>query len=311
VERVVISTLRVAGASDGLIGRRASTGVKTLPSTIYASALRRYDIDNGAEPALAPDDPEAAAELPELRPGRWPATLPRPPAGFPEALGTGLDLTPQEADWLRERIVTSTAGSLLAHLLQAGNRPEDDAAAPWEASAVGSASQRVRTDLEYARGFSTCLHGAALLYNLLLAEEYEKAGHDRIEPPDYREALVRWAERVATVAPWDRADMWSRLIAMNPRINTNLRARAFIDTWIDLVLAGRAEGAAGDGELRALVARREKAVKKTQSRLVNGKLLRGWTGASGSQPLVYRWPQVRRMLADIHDGREATDAAAA
>jgi hypothetical protein len=59
--------------------------------------------------------------------------------------------------------VTSTAGSLLAHLLQAGNRPEDYAVAPWEASAAGSAPQRVRTDLEYARGFSTCLHGAALL----------------------------------------------------------------------------------------------------------------------------------------------------
>jgi hypothetical protein len=52
-------------------------------------------------------------------------------------------------------------------------------------------------------------------------------------------------------------------------------------------------------------------VKKTQSRVVNGKLLRGWTGASGSRALMYRWPQVRRMLADIHDGMEATDAAAA
>jgi hypothetical protein len=94
VERAVISALRAAGASDGLIGRRASTGVKTLPSTIYASALRRYDIDNGTEPTVAPGDLEAAAELTELRVGRWPATLPRPPAGFPEAVGTGLDLTP-------------------------------------------------------------------------------------------------------------------------------------------------------------------------------------------------------------------------
>jgi hypothetical protein len=241
VERAVISALRAAGASDGLIGRRVSAGVKTLPSTIYASALRRYGIDNGAEATVAAEDREAAVELTALAAGRWPVTLPRPPAGFPEAVGSGLDLTRQEADWLRERIVTSTAGSLLAHLLQGGTCPEDDAAAPWEVPAAGSASRRVRTDLEYARGFSTCLHGAALLYNLLLAEAYEKAGHDRIEPPDYREALVRWAERVATVAPWDRADMWSRLAAVNPRINTNLRARAFIDTWIDLVLAGRAE----------------------------------------------------------------------
>ncbi|MEV6373568.1 DUF6361 family protein [Micromonospora musae] len=310
VERVVISALRTAGATEGLIGRRASTGVKTLPSTIYASALHTYGIDGGIELAAASRDTEAA-ELTELRTDRWPATLPRSPAGFPEAVDMGLDLTQQEADWLRERILTSTAGTLLAHLLQAGNRPEDDAAEPWRVSAVGSASERVRTDLEYARAFSTCMQGAALLYNLILAEEYEKAGHDRIEPPDYREALARWAERMATVAPWDRADMWSRLIAINPRIDTNLRARAFIEAWIDLVLAGRADGAAEDVELRDLVARREKTVKKTQSRLVNSKLLRGWTGASGSRRLVYRWPQVRRMLTDIHDGMEATGAVAA
>lgn len=310
VERVVITALRAAGAIDGLIGRRASTGVKTLPSTIYASALRCYDIDKGGEFLAGVGDPEAA-ELTDLRTSRWPSTLPPPPPGFPEAVGTGLDLRRPEADWLREYIMTSTAGTLLAHLLQPGNRPEDDAAAPWRASAIGSAPERVRTDLEYARAFSTCMHGAALLYNLILAEEYKKAGHDRIEPPDYREALARWAERIATVAPWDRADMWSRLIAINPRINTNLRARAFIEAWIDLVLAGRADGAANDVELRDLVARREKTVKKTQSRLVNSKLLRGWTGASGSRQLVYRWPQVRRMLADIHDGMEATDAVAA
>jgi hypothetical protein len=310
VERVVISALHAAGATDGLIGRRASTGVKTLPSTIYASALRRYGIDHGAGLPAVPDDSEAA-ELTERRTGRWPATLPGPPAGFPETVDTGLDLTTREAAWLRERIATSTAGSLLAHLLQVVDRPDVDAAAPWLAAAVGSAPARVLTDLQYARGFSTCLHGAALLYNLILAEEYEKAGHDWAEPPDYREALADWAGRMATVKPWDRADMWRRLIAMNPRIGANLRARAFIETWIELVLAGRAERAADDGELRDLVARREKTVKKTQSRLVNGKLLRGWTGASGSRQLVYRWPQVRRMLADIHEGMEATDAAAA
>ncbi|MER5337828.1 DUF6361 family protein [Micromonospora sp. NPDC002717] len=310
VERGVISALQAAGATDGLIGRRASTGVKTLPSTIYASALRRYGIDNGIELTSTPDDPDVA-ELTDLRAGRWPATLPQPPAGFPETVGTGLDLTPWEADWLRERIATSTSGSLLAHLLQVGNRPEDEAAAPWLVSAAGTAPQRLRRDLEHARGFSTCLHGAALLYNLILAEQYDQAGHDRVEPPDYREALAEWAERVSTVGPWDRADMWRRVVAVNPRIKTNLRTQAFIEAWLDLVLAGRAAGAADDEQLRDLVIRREKAVKKTQSRLTNGKLLRSWTGASGSRQLVYRWPQVRRLLTDIHTGMEATGAAAA
>ena len=310
VERSVISSFSAANATDGLIGRRASTGVKTLPSTIYASALRRYAIDNGSELAIITVDPEAE-ELTELRVGRWPATMPQPPAGFPEVVGTGLDLSSQEASWLRERIVTSTPGSLLAHLLRTGNRPEADASRPWLASAAASAPDKVRTDLEYARRFSSCLHGAALLYNLLVAEQYTKAGHNRVEPPDYREQLAEWAERMATVEPWDRSDMWSRLITINPRIAMNMQARLFIEAWLNLVLAGRASGAPDDGELRELVARREKTVKKTQSRLVNEKLLRGWTGASGNRQMVYRWPQVQRMLTDIHDGMEATDAAAA
>jgi hypothetical protein len=310
VERNVISALSAANATNGLIGRRASTGVKTLPSTIYASALRRYAIDNGSDLAATTGDPEAE-ELTDLRVGRWPATMPQPPNGFPEVVGTGLDLNSQEASWLQERILTSTPGSLLAHLLKTGNRPEADASRPWLATAVASAPGQVGTDLEYARRFSTCLHGAALLYNLLVAEEYEKAGHNRVEPPDYRELLDDWAEHMATVEPWDRSDMWSRLITINPRIAMNMRAKMFIEAWLNLVLAGRVKEIADDSELRELVARREKAVKKTQSRLVNHKLLRGWTGASGSRQLVYRWPQVQRMLADIHDGMEATDAAAA
>nr|WP_221377003.1 DUF6361 family protein [Actinoplanes polyasparticus] len=309
VERSVISALSSANATDGLIGRRASTGVKTLPSTIYASALRRYHIDNGDELDTATDDPEAA-ELTDRQAGRWPATLPQPPTGFPETVGS-LHLTASEATWLRERILTSVPGSLLAHLLQAGNRPEPDTTAPWWTAAVASAPARVRTDLEYARRFSICLHGAALLYNLLVAEAYEKAENDTAELPDYREFLADWAERMETVEPWDRGDMWTRLLTVNPRIATNVRVRIFVETWLDLVHAGRAKDAADDTQLRDLVARRERSVKKTQSRLINSKLLRSWTGASGTRQLVYRWPQVRRMLIDIHDGMETTDAAAA
>ena len=310
IERTVITALLATNATDGLIGRRASTGVKTLPSTIYASALRRYSIDNGFELAATGGDPEAA-ELTDRRIGRWPATLPPPPPGFPEAVGTGLDLMRNEATWLRERIVTSTPGSLLAHLLQTGTRMDDEATEPWLSAAAASAHERVRTDLDYARKFSTCLHGAALLYNLLVAERYEKAGYTGIDPPDYRALVAGWAERVANVEPWDRADMWTRLIQINPRIANNMRTRMFIETWLDHVLAMRANSAADNQELRDLVTRREKAVKKTQSRLVNDKLLRGWTGASGTGRLAYRWLQVRRLLADIHDGMEAIDAAAA
>ncbi|TDC45575.1 hypothetical protein E1258_30180 [Micromonospora sp. KC207] len=109
--------------------------------------------------------------------------------------------------------------------------------------------------------------------------------------------------------------MWTRLIERNPRISTNVKARQFIERWLDAVTSGAAGDAAGDSTLRGLVSERERSVKKGQSRLVNDKLLRTWSGASGSRRLVFRWPQVRRILADIHDGcaagpSEAADARA-
>ncbi|MDI5936705.1 DUF6361 family protein, partial [Micromonospora sp. DH15] len=114
-----------------------------------------------------------------------------------------------------------------------------------------------------------------------------------------------WSGRVSaeqSLKGWDRSGMWTRLIEKNPRISTNVKARQFIERWLDAVTSGAAGEAASDPALRDLVGERERSVKKGQSRLVNDKLLRTWSGASGSRRLVFRWPQVRRILADIHDG---------
>ena len=71
-----------------------------------------------------------------------------------------------------------------------------------------------------------------------------------------------------------------------------------------------AAATATDGGLRRLVEGRERTVKRAQSRFVNDKLLGTWSGASGSGRLVFRWPQVRRILTDIHDGVAVPDAVA-
>jgi hypothetical protein len=42
--------------------------------------------------------------------------------------------------------------------------------------------------------------------------------------------------------------------------------------------------------------------KQTQSRLVNDKLLRTWSGAAGTTRLSYRWGNVTRLLTDVHEG---------
>jgi hypothetical protein len=210
-------------------------------------------------------------------------------------------------------MMTSAPDSLLAHLLRPGHRPDPGSPTPWLDDATGEAPPDIAAVLDHARRFSVCLHGAALLYNLLVAERYTDAGHTGIEPPDYRVQLRDWADGgcVDAAAGWDRRDMWDRLIGQNPRIAANLLARAFVDRWIDLLLDGRAGGAADDAVLRDLVGQRERTVKKAQSRLVNVTLLRTWRGASGNRQLVFRWPQIRGMVGDIHDALEAADAAVA
>jgi len=247
--------------------------------------------------------------------GAWYPTLPPAPPGFPGQVEAGLDLRPGEASWLRERMLVAARGTLLALLLEEGRRPATDSPAPWEDPATAGVTGPPAEDLRHAMLFSLAIHGAALLYNLMVAQRYERAGLTKIEDPvtTYRQALDRWAAQIMStpdLSRWESEAMWTTVIEQNPRIASNPGARLFIDTWLDAVVGGAAATAADDDSLRRLVEGRERTVKRAQSRFVNDKLLRTWSGASGSGQLVFRWPQVRRILTDIHDGVEAADAGA-
>jgi len=156
------------------------------------------------------------------------------------------------------------------------------------------------------------MQGSALLYNLLIAERYEVAGHSTHPHPvdSYREALQAWSEDVhadgTLLRTWDRQQMWDLVRGLNPRIG--LQTRVFVNAWLDVVVDGRGAIAADDAEARTLVDLRERRQKGAQSRLVNERLLRTWSGASGTSRLVYRWPQVRRMVADIREGAAGAGA---
>jgi hypothetical protein len=227
-ERTVIATLKKAGVSEGLIGQVAGVAVKTLPSTIYWTALAQYGIRHGNEGGGWPSRESAAnveaEELAERHVGMWHPTVPVRPSGFPYELPGGLDLAEAEADWLRDRMLVGASGTLLAHLLGHGSRPVADTDAPWEEPAVVDAPDQPAADIWHAELFSLAMYGAALLYNLLVAERYEREGLTQVEDPvdDYRDRLAQWAEdtaqRADELAAWNRSDMWSRVTAQNPRI---------------------------------------------------------------------------------------------
>ncbi|MDM4141395.1 MULTISPECIES: DUF6361 family protein [Mycobacterium] len=322
-ERQLIAALRAANETEGVIGGNVGMAVKNLPSALYWGGMRTHGILN--DPTMSRDD-AIAAEVDRVhsrRPvaveyqddvaawhgGGFHPTLPSVPDGFPTEVPTGFAMSFSEAAWLRDRMLASSPDTLLEFALE--HRPDANSDVPWEDSVLKSAEGERASVLDDARRFSILMNSAALMYNLLLAEAYEREGFDRVESPvdEYRGRLDRWAEQPnleRDISTWDRAAFWCRVLERNP--NVNPRSRRFIDDWLDLLNTVSLSDLANNESLRTFIIRREREHKRTQARLTNKRLLQAWLGASGSRALVYRWTQMRPVLHDIHDGLERADA---
>ena len=264
-ERALIAGLTDLGATDGLIGRVAGVAVKTLPSTVYWSALRQYAILQVAEPldALglpACPDPDQE-ELAERVLGAWSPTLPPVPAGFPRHPETGFELSQAEAGWLQERMLGGTEGSLLHYLASDGHRPQANSDAPWDDPICLTPAPEVKRILEHARLFSLAVHGASFLYNFMIAEFYVAAGHTRIQNPveRYRDHLQEWAQECernrSALSAWDRGAFWDLILAVNPQVRSG--TRVFLNTWFDRVCSFGIDRVADDEIELGAVARRD------------------------------------------------------
>ena len=323
-ERRLIRGLLDAGERDGVIGGTVGMAVKNLPSALYWGGMRTHGILN--DPTLSRDD-AVAAEVDRVhtrRPvavqyedevatawhdGAFHPTLPPVPEGFPAAVPTGFAMSADEAEWLRDRMLASAPNTMLEYAL--AHRPDADSEVPWRDSVLTSAGGERAQVLDDARRFSSLMNSASLVYNLLLAEAYEREGFDRVENPvaDYRDRLDRWAETpnlTHDIATWDRGEFWRRVLEQNPNVNS--RSRRFIDQWLDLLANTPLAELADDAAVRSFVVRREREHKRSQARLSNKRLLQAWLGSSGSRPLVYRWTQMRPVFHDIHDGLESANA---
>lgn len=304
-QRQLISAFIQAGDTDGLVGVRAGERVKILPSTIYWGGLTRLGILAGT---LSPNDvgrlsvshrAKEADELVDRDEPLW--RVPPVPTGFPGKVAGGFDLTRLEAEWLRERIVHSAAGTLL-HLLVDGPPLAIDAPA-WRQPAIDSAPPALRSLVELGRRFSSVMVGAALVHNQLLASAYDSAGYSRIESrvDTYRDAIDRWAAEASTDARALRAELpalWMTATTAGSRVTP--QAKRFITAWVELVATKPA--AATRDEARRMIETRVRRLRGPRSFLGNSKLLAQWNGATGTDPLDYRWRTVRRLIDDVHKG---------
>lgn len=312
-------TVDDANRLNGLIGREAREKVKQLPSTAYWSGLTAWGIllrpgtigETLASTASKRDRSDDADELAERQEGTWHPGVGTAPEGFPEAtIDGGFALKRREAEWLRERWLRTTNGSLLAHLASATS-PLSGTAAPWLEPLCIDTSPELRLVLEDAERFSLALEGAQLLYHLLLCEAYEDRGFSGISvsPDATRDAIVEWAGRVqmrqGLFVDWSPEGFWGFVRSRNPRVNEF--TRRFFDMWFQVLTNGTASDVADDSALRSGVIHRELFLKKpAQSRLKNSKMLAAWQGTT-PRPIAYRWPQVQQLVNDLHDGLGVSD----
>jgi hypothetical protein len=327
MERTLIGALKEGGDHAGLIGVDAGRNVRTLPSAIFWGGLIRYGIflapslsirqyGRHVPRGLVAADTED--EIGDRAPAFWQREIPDPPTGFYNFSSADFDLTRPEAEWLSERIISSDRSAQHESLLTSfvkdirrGN-PLEAAEAVWDVTLPPDTSPTIATLVEHAERFSCAAHGAALLYNLELAEARDNAGRDETDATsrdNYKAMLDQWsadARRVRLVDWATRIDgFWDCLLDHGARIPP--QTRRFVDEWAQF-LATDATSIASSAVARSLVREREMEHKRGQARLANRKRLDDWTGYAGTTPLTYRWAQVQRMLTDIAGGLNATEA---
>ncbi|GAB25337.1 hypothetical protein GOPIP_079_00260 [Gordonia polyisoprenivorans NBRC 16320 = JCM 10675] len=288
-ERKLIEVMRTPPAVDGMIGKIAGKTVRALPSRLYWAALQRYGI------------------LDDSKTYRWNMPI-APPPGFPGQLDGGLDLTAEEAEFLRERIMLTCKGSYLAYLLADGlDADTAEAYFPWKHPALDAAPSRLREIVEHARLFSLAINGATLLYNLLVAEKFDAvSAEDGGHAESYREALNEWADEVEqnrnAITMWDLGAFWTVVHEGRSGRPVGPASKIFVDQWLAHLRSTDAHELITSVAIRDMIAERERKNKGEHSRLNNERQIRNWGGASGAGRLTYRWFIVQRMLTDIQEG---------
>lgn len=318
-ERRLIEALRAGGSGgtgDGLIGRIAGTSLKHLPSAIYWHALQQFRIlrhpgtieQTAGITRRASSAETALTELAERGDNLWDLSLPKPPEGFFQMEKATFSLSGEEAEWLAERIQQGVPATVLAWLVLSDASPTTSADAPWEDPSLIQAPPELSRVVGHARIFSGVIHGAALLYNLLVAERCLELGITQTgeKTKEYEEKLDDWTKGLQDLgqptSSWSLDEFWHLVTLVNPGIPTP--TRRFINEWIALVLSSGGSDVGTNKVARQLVSTRERHLKSGRSRLTNERLILEWTGSSGADPLTFRWQQVKVLLRDISAGRK-------
>ena len=312
-ELKLIEPLKESSDPDGTIGIEAGNNLKRLPSNIYWYGLGLWGLrlfqgsqDDYHRKFFRLGPPTVRIKEDEETPDRvgpnWHQGLPARPEDFSDAVS--FQLTQEESDYLKERIKFRFPRSFLA-ILADQETPWESVPYAWQHPMVidNQLPDDLSLALFHARNFSELMHGAALLYNLMLANQYQQKYLQWEDKVDfYREGIQNWSAEVTArreiYETWNRTRFWQTVRADGVRIP--LPTENFINNWLDLVFAkANPANISEDAAAQALIRDRERYLKKGLSRLSNENALRQWGGAAGASQLDFRWGVSQRILTDI------------
>lgn len=204
-KREVALTKAIVGSEDsaGVFGKQAGAGLKRLASSVYWQGLGTWGIrifpgsqdqyhrslNAFYERMRHIERTDDGVSVDGAIDQNWHLGLPAEPPGLLES--SSFRLSKHEAEYLRERIMANAQDSLLAFLVdreyEAGT-----SSFPWQHPRFGEFAAHLQTQLRHARNFSEVIHGASLLYNLMLAEAREVGELEEL----YREKLQAWSSEL-------------------------------------------------------------------------------------------------------------------
>jgi len=305
MERDLIPTLKRCCPPDepGILGGSAGRSLKILPSSIYWNSLQIWGIRDydGSRHQYAQDIDNiyrrrelvrraSEEEIHGMGPAfTWHPKLPDPPEGFPEEID--LSMTREESLFFQDCLKTRHPDSLLAHLALY-TEPCEPTRFPWEHPQLAEFKPHHRELLEHARLFSLAIHGANLLYNLMLAEilaeteDPNQQGKDGFATQllqEHTNRLQQWqasiTAEIGTLSGW-RADLprfWELVSGRGYRMTRPMVD--FVEQWIGLAVDLRGNVIPSDAA-RRLVRSRERRKKGRRSRFTNRRAREQWGGHS-------------------------------
>jgi hypothetical protein len=297
---------------EGVIGKQSREKLQRLPSSIYWSGLRTWGIlvfdrsqdeyhrwlNRYYQEIKRKSGEETDAEARRFRSANWHPNLTAPPDDFPDE--ASFTLRTEEAEYLEDRVQQRLRGTLLEHMVT--NRVEVvDVGFPWHHPVAPSLPPQLKEILWHARHFSEIMLGAALLYNLMLAESRAEFGS---LVDDYRSRIEGWLEDIEEIR---RRISTSTLPALWTTVESSIghrippRTRSFVTQWYGIALnAANAQTLTSvPSAARTLVRDRERQLKNVRARIGNDKMLVNWNGSSGAAQLNYRWKVASQIIDDI------------